>query len=422
MRQEAEEIFSCRPPSSTPERSPDELLRSLAVHQIELELLNDELRRAAIVIENSRDRYLDLYDFAPIGYLTLNREGVIIEINLTCASLLGEERNKLINRRFVSRVMPEDNERWHRHFLRVKQSGKRQSCELQIKHGDGAVLIAKLESMPVNDGGVPSVRIILSDITERIKLAKEAIEQRNEMAKLHTLHVAAQTAACIAHEMNQPLLAIASYSRAALMLLNADKPELKKIHKAIDGCEHQSLRAGHTLRELLDSLNSATFPAQALNLGKEIRTVLSVAKTEHELEFDPVFRSDEKLPLVRVNRTHLHKVMLNLLHNAVEAMTESKVALPAITVIVRSKPDEGVAQVTIRDNGPGIETEDLPRLFDPFFTTKDKGIGMGLAVSRSLIEECGGKLWADPRDCDQLWIDPQERPGATFHLTLPFAS
>jgi C4-dicarboxylate-specific signal transduction histidine kinase len=115
-------------------------------------------------------------------------------------------------------------------------------------------------------------------------------------------------------------------------------------------------------------------------------------------------------------------VLFNLLHNAVEAMRETGVQLPSIFVTVRRKQDENVAQVTVQDNGPGVKKDDLQRLFDPFFTTKVKGIGMGLAVSRSLIEENGGMLWFDPQDSDQLWLDPQEKTGATFHLTLPFAT
>lgn len=403
-------------------RSAEELLHELQVHQIELEMQNDELRRAHMIIEESRDRYLDLYDFAPIGYFTLNREGEILEINLTCASILGKERNKLINQRFVSWVKSEHKDHWYQHFLRTRQSGGKHSCELQLLRSDGSFLYAKLTSIQTKAANGALVRVILTDITEQIQMEREVQERRNEMAELHTLHVASQTAASIAHELNQPLLSIASYSKAALMLMNADKPDLNRIRRAIYGCERQSLRAGSTMRELLELLSSGEFTVETLDLNKEINNVMRTAIVEHELDFDPVLLEGEGIPLVRASRTHFHKVMFNLLHNAVEAMKEASVELPVITVTVAAKPDESVAQVTIQDNGPGIKQADLQRLFDPFFTTKDKGIGMGLAVSRSLIEENGGHLWVDPIDCNQLWYDPQERSGATFHLTLPFAS
>jgi PAS domain S-box-containing protein len=422
FRLKAEKILDRQLPSDLTPRSSEELLHELQVHQIELEMQNDELRRAQIIIEESRDRYLDLYDFAPIGYLTLNRDGEILETNLTCASLLGIERNKLINQRFVSWVKSEHKDHWYQHFLRTRQSGGKHSCELQLKRGDGSFLYAKLASIQTKAANDAPVRVILTDITEQIQMEREVQERRNEMAELHTLHVASQTAASIAHELNQPLLSIASYSKAALMLMNTDKPDLNKIRRAMQGCERQSLRAGSTMRELIELLSSGEFTVETLDLNKELNSVMRTAIVEHELDFDPVLLEGDGTPLVRASRTHFHKVMLNLLHNAVEAMKEARVELPVITVTVAAKPDESVAQVTIQDNGPGIKQDELQRLFDPFFTTKDKGIGMGLAVSRSLIEENGGHLWVDPQDCNQLWYDPQERYGATFHLTLPFAS
>jgi two-component system, LuxR family, sensor kinase FixL len=115
---------------------------------------------------------------------------------------------------------------------------------------------------------------------------------------------------------------------------------------------------------------------------------------------------------VRANRAHVQKVLLNLLHNSIEALQDAIVPQPAITVTVRTIKGKNVAEVTIQDNGPGIRKEDARHLFTPFFTTKTRGIGMGLAISRSLMEANGG----------QLWFEPQEEPGATFHLTLPFAS
>jgi signal transduction histidine kinase len=226
------------------------------------------------------------------------------------------------------------------------------------------------------------------------------------------MQIASQTAAAIAHELNQPLLAIATYSEAALKLLQADEPELNKVAKAIGGCERQAQRAGKTIHELLDFLSIKEIPAGAFDLNKVISEVVNVAQSEHELQFGSVLLLEEGLPTVFANRNHVEKVLFNLLRNGIEAMHESEVDQPAITVTVCTKFDENAAQVTIQDNGPGVKEENLHQLFKPFFTTKAKGIGMGLAVSRSLIEANGG----------QLWIDPQDGPGAIFHLTLPFAS
>ncbi|MDO8990975.1 MAG: ATP-binding protein [Sideroxyarcus sp.] len=408
LRQEAAEKLANPSPASAPGNSTPELLHELQVQQIELEMQNEELRSAHTAIEKSRDRYADLYDFAPVGYITLSAHGTINEINLTAAALLGMERGKLIQRRFAPFVVPENTDLWHQHFMRTKHKREKLSFELALKPDVGPVLHAQLDCLPADD----LVHIVLIDITERKRMEKEILERRNEMAELHTLHVAAQTAAAIAHELNQPLLAIASYSKAALMLMKAETPDFGKIAKAIEGCERQSHRAGQSIRDLLQLLSTEEFPTEEFDLNQEITDVLETARLEHELQFDSLLRLENDLPPILANRAHVQKVLFNLLRNGIEAMQDAGVPLPAITVTVCTKANAGVALVTIQDNGPGIMQEHAHRLFEPFFTTKAKGIGMGLAISRMLIEENGG----------QLWMDEQQGCGATFHLTLPFAS
>jgi chemotaxis family two-component system sensor kinase Cph1 len=144
-----------------------EVLHELRVYQIELETQNEELRRAHAALEESRDRYVDLYEFAPVGYLTLTREGLIAEVNLTGAALLGVDRKKLIKRRFTGFVTPDDKDRWNRHFLQVLQHDGRQSCELEIQRSDDSRFNARLDCLHMKDGEVSSVRIALIDITQR---------------------------------------------------------------------------------------------------------------------------------------------------------------------------------------------------------------------------------------------------------------
>lgn len=412
LRLEAGDQLAHSPPITTKTRVSKELLHEFQAQQIELEMQNEELRNAQIALEESRDRYVDLYDFSPNGYLTLTCDGLISEINLTGATLLGEERNKLVGQRFAPFVASEDGDLWHQHILRAKNKSVKQSCELTLKRKDGLVLYVKLDSLRMPTSQLCSIRTVISDITERNRLEKEIQERRKEMDDLHTLHAAAQTVASIAHELNQPLLAIASYSSAALMLLKSGEPDLDKVRKAVDGCERQAHRAGKSIRDLLEFLNAQEFTTEIFDLNREIAEVLDAARLEHELEFESVFEKCEELPMVRASRAHVQKVLFNLLHNGVEAIHDGGVLQPVISVTVRMNPDEGVAQVTIQDNGPGVKDEDLHRLFKPFFTTKAKGIGMGLAVSRSLVEANGGRLW----------LEPQAGSGAIFHLTLPFAS
>jgi signal transduction histidine kinase len=195
------------------------------------------------------------------------------------------------------------------------------------------------------------------------------------------------------------------------MLLQAGKPDLDKIRNAVEASEQQAHRAGQTIRELLEFLGMKEFSIESFDLNQEILGVIDSAKTEHQLLFVATLHLEQGLPMILASRTQIRKVLLNLLRNGIEAMQEAGVPEPAISVTVRTIKNKNVAQVTVRDNGPGFRDEDIQRLFQPFFTTKARGIGLGLAISRSLVEANGG----------QLWVDPHEKPGATFHLTLPFA-
>ena len=281
--------------------------------------------------------------------------------------------------------------------------------EWTYKRLDGSTFPAEILLSRVKREGQEYIQATARDITERKRLEKEIMERREKMEELQKLQIAAQTAAAIAHELNQPLMAIASYSKATRILLQAEKPDLDEVRNTIAASEQQVLRVGDSIRDLLEFLSMKEFPSEAFDLNQEILDVLDTARSEHELQFRTILRLEKELPLVRANRNHIQKVLLNLLHNGIEAMQDAGVPLPSITVAVRTIKDSCLAQVTIQDNGPGIKKEDLQRMFEPFFTTKVSGIGMGLAISRSLIEANGG----------QLWIDPQERPGATFHFTLP---
>lgn len=176
------------------------LLHELQVHQVELKMQNDELRQAQIAMEESRDRYVDLYDFAPIGYLTLSREGVISEINLTAADMLGIVRNQLVSRRFSQFVVKEDRDRWDRHFVNVLRHSQRQRCEVSLLRGDGSSFIAQMDSvncseldksslLEIKPNWVSVVRIAISDISERMQ-AETALHNARGLAEgiMETVH------------------------------------------------------------------------------------------------------------------------------------------------------------------------------------------------------------------------------------------
>jgi PAS domain S-box-containing protein len=177
-------------PETTPTRPVADLLHELQVHQIELEMQNETLRQTQQALETARDRYLDLYEFAPAGYLTLSAAGTIEDINLTGVKLLGVERPQLLPHRFVSHVAHADRDAWQRLFESVKQHAAPRSVELAMLRGDGTVFHAQLDFAPQKVGaGGTAIRIALTDIS-RLKAVEAAqLQQINELERFNRVAV-----------------------------------------------------------------------------------------------------------------------------------------------------------------------------------------------------------------------------------------
>lgn len=174
MRKDAEEqLARAQQEMETLPLDSDELQHELRVHQIELEMQNQELNHTQVSLAESLDRYRDLYDFAPVGYLTLSQEGIIHELNLTAASLFGKDRKLLLRHRFSSLVTLEDRERWYRYFLHALRHDGTLSCELALIRKDRSIFPALLNCLLIARGPSPLVRIALTDISERKKADEE---------------------------------------------------------------------------------------------------------------------------------------------------------------------------------------------------------------------------------------------------------
>jgi PAS domain S-box-containing protein len=166
LRKKAEAQLAHAPQTEVPARSAEELLHELRVQHIELEIQNEELRRAQVALEESRDRYLDLYEFAPVGYLTLSLDAEISEINFTGSGLLRVDRKKLLNRHFSTFVSPEDRDRWHQIFMHTVQHDDNQCCEMVLQRGDGSLFHAQLDNIHLwKEGDVPTVHLTIIDIS-----------------------------------------------------------------------------------------------------------------------------------------------------------------------------------------------------------------------------------------------------------------
>ena len=187
LRAAAEERLSQISPVEEAHYSSQKLLHELQVYQIELEIQNEELRRSQVALEESRDRYLDLYEFAPVGYITLSLDGLIKEVNLTGVSLFGVERKQMVRRRFSSFVVLEDRDRWYRQFLNILKQEKKQSCELRLIRSNQSPFQASLDCLNLSDGPAPVVRVAVTDITDQkrasedLRIAAIAFESQEAM-------------------------------------------------------------------------------------------------------------------------------------------------------------------------------------------------------------------------------------------------
>lgn len=259
------------------------------------------------------------------------------------------------------------------------------------------------------DGKVLGFFTLVQDVTQRVQAEEQARRQREELAHVARVVTMGELAASIAHELNQPLAAILSNAQAALHLLAADTPDLAEVRAALADIVDDDKRAGEVIRRLRAMLKKGELELAHLDVNDLVREVAGLVRND-AIERKVAFRFDlqERLPPVRGNRVQLQQVLLNLILNAFDAMSDEPPERRVLTVQAAQK-ERGTVTLSVRDTGPGLDEETMRHMFDPFFTKKPHGLGMGLSISRSILQAHGGRLWAT-RNSDR---------GATFHFTLP---
>jgi C4-dicarboxylate-specific signal transduction histidine kinase len=256
------------------------------------------------------------------------------------------------------------------------------------------------------------------DLSERRRAESEARESERryreaqmELAHANRVATMGQLTASIAHEVNQPIAATKINAQAALRWLNRDAPDLEEARQLLARIVKDGDRAGNVVSRIRDLVQKAPPRMEPLHMNEVIGEVIELTRSEamkNGVSVQTQFA--ENLSTVTGDRTQLQQVILNLILNAIQAMGESGMALRELQIGTEANSPDDVL-VSVRDSGPGIRLENLNRLFDPFYTTKSAGMGMGLAICRSIVEGHGGRIWATANV-------PQ---GATFHFTLPAA-
>jgi PAS domain S-box-containing protein len=308
---------------------------------------------------------------------------------------------------FERRIHPDDRARTRENFRTAIREKVDFDHGYRLVHSGGEIREIHVIGHPVfgPSGDVAEFVGTLMDVTER----RRAEEERQALAHANRITTIGQLTASIAHEVNQPIAAVVTNAQAALRWLNMQPPDPEEVRQALDRIVKAGRRAGDVINRMRALVRKSPPRKDQLEINEVIREVIALARSEVQKTGTWLqTQLADGLPLVQGDRIQLQQVMLNLILNAVEAMSGSDQGARELLISTEENEANGV-RVAVRDWGPGLKSDSLDRLFDAFYTTKPDGMGMGLSICRSIIEAHGGRLWATanvPR-------------GASFQFTLP---
>lgn len=331
----------------------------------------------------------------------------ILDLPVDGPTMTGEEF-------FERRVHPADRARVLAAFGRLNSAEVPLDIEYRVVLRDGRTrhLHHIAQVVRGEDGRIVKQIGTIHDITDRHHAEDEARQMQERLTHFSRLSTMGEMAAGLAHEINQPLSAIATYSQACQRLLRQDEPDLADVIAALEQVNAQALRAGEVIRRLRNFVKNREVKREWVNCERLLEDLRTLAETDARL-YNVHLRLDVEndLPGVHADAVQLQQVVLNLVRNAIDAMVECPEDRREIVLRAR-RPEEGLVQITVADQGSGLAPGADEHLFNPFFTTKATGTGLGLAISHSIIRAHGGRLWHTPNvPC-----------GMCFHFTLPAAS
>jgi len=390
------------------------LVQELQIHQIELETQNEELKRARDEAESERERYLDLYDFAPVGYITLASDGVIRQANLTGARLLGLERSRLLNRRLVDFVAPADVAAFDAFLKKVFENGSKESCAIFLGQEGNQRSHVHIEATVTEEGR--ECRAAILDWTERKKAQDEVLKLHGELEQRSAEHISQLEAAnkeldsfsySISHDLQTPLRAIDGYAR---MILRRQGDRFDEDTRSkFEVIRTNTQKMGKLITDLLTFSRLGTKPLAitTVDMDAVVKEAWVELKTVHP-DRAMTMRIDG-MPPGMGDRALISQVVANILSNAV------KFAKFRDDVIVEmggyEKESENVYYV--KDNGVGFDMAYYDKLFGMFQRLHNpdeyEGTGVGLSIAQRIINRHGGRIWAEGK------VDK----GATFYFSLP---
>ena len=353
-------------------------------------------------------------DNAPIGIITCDLDFRILTANRACVELLDYRESEIRGRKFSELIHNEDLQTFSICAANTQSTqAERYSIGQRWVGKNGAIYQGRLHiGVAHGENDEPRMFVLqMEDNTERLNAEKEARHLRDRLAHVGRVSILGEMAAGIAHEVNQPLTAIASYAEACQRLIAADMLDSNELMHAMQQTASQAHRAGEVIRRLRNFAKQHETQRTIVNPNELIKDVVELTKidTPHQ---QPELKLDlaERLPNVKADAVQIQQVLLNLIRNATDAV--SGLPYENRSLVIRSvKASQDLIRIDVIDNGCGIKNADAKNIFNPFFSTKRSGMGLGLSICRSIIESHGGHLNFETR----------HNHGTKFFMTLPIA-
>jgi PAS domain S-box-containing protein len=374
----------------------------------------DDRKRAEVALRAS-ERELRLIAESIPGMIVVNSpDGDNEYATQRLLDFVGKELAELKDLKWVSMVHPEDADSMVNKWLYSVKTGRPMDVIYRMRRADGVYrwLQSRVEPLFNEEGKILRWYGLIIDVDDQKNAAEALRKSQAELAHVSRLTTMGELTASIAHEVNQPLTAVVNNANASISLLPKDTPDLEEVREALTEIIEDANRASDVIARVRQLAKRAPIEKSLLDLRDVVQDVLGLARYESAAR-NITIRIDlsKDLPSVSGDRVQLQQVLLNLIINGMDAMNQVEESKRVLTICGRRETHDGTfaARLSVSDSGVGFKPEEMERLFEAFYTTKTQGMGMGLAISRSIIEAHGGRLWAEPN----------QGPGATFLFSLP---
>jgi len=374
----------------------------------------DDQKQVEEALRTSETHVRSILETIPDAMIVINSRGVMQFFSNAAERQFGYSAGEAIGQN-VNILMPEPDRTRHDSYLeRYRVTGERRIVGVGRivtgKRKDGTTFPMHLSVGEMRTGGETFFTGFARDLTEQQQTQHRLQELQSELVHISRLSAMGEMASALAHELNQPLAAISNYMKGSRRLLAASSaPNRDKIESAMDRAAEQAMRAGQIIRRLRDFVARGESEKRVESLTKLIEESGALGLTgAREQGVGLQFDLDRNNDLVLVDRVQIQQVLVNLFRNALEAMAAS----PQRRLIASTRAvADDMIEIAVADTGMGFADGVEPNLFQTFFTTKETGMGVGLSISRSIVEAHGGRMWAENNPFG----------GATFHFTLPAA-